>query len=58
MEGYLVWGYTIVCILPSLFGLADPKEAWVKDVWIRIVGGEGVGVLASLGLLMIGRWMR
>ena len=52
-------GDTPLCAsFPSLFALVDPKEAWVKDVWIRTVGGEGVGVLASLGPLMIGRWKR
>ena len=31
---------------PSLFALADPKEAWVKDVWSRTAKGKegGAGV--------------
>ena len=41
---------------PSLFALADPKEAWVKDV--RSGTAKGVEVLALQGPLTIGRWKR
>ncbi|RVW35866.1 hypothetical protein CK203_084628 [Vitis vinifera] len=54
-------GTTPLCdSFPSLFALATPKEAWVKDVWIVSQSREmgGVAALASLGLSMIGRWMR
>ena len=42
---------------PSLFALADPKEAWMKDVWPGQQVG-GVRVFALLGPLTIRRWKR
>ena len=45
---------------PALFAIATSKQALVKDVWSASKSEErgergGVGALASLGLLMIGK---
>ena len=37
---------------PSLFALADPKEAWVKDVWSRIAKGKEGGAVVELEPLL------
>ena len=52
-------GDDLLCVLyPSLFALLISKDAWVVNVWNSSVerGGE-VGILVSLDLLMIGRWI-
>ena len=45
---------------PSLYALATSKDAWVKDVWIVLKSEEmeETRALVSLGLLIIGKWMR
>ena len=47
---------------PALFAIATSKEALVEDVWTTSESkerGRGeVGAFVSLGLLIIGKWMR
>ncbi|KAJ9686044.1 hypothetical protein PVL29_015095 [Vitis rotundifolia] len=46
---------------PSLFVLVTAKEAWVSDLWIVSASmgrWGGVETLVSLGVSMIGSWMR
>ena len=54
-------GDNLLCVLyPSLFALLISKDAWVVNVWNSSVergGGGEVGILVSLDLLMIGRWI-
>ena len=54
-----IWcnGVVLCDTFPSLYVLAlSKKEAWVAEVW-NFSGEEGVGVLTSLHLLMIERWI-
>ncbi|RVW85838.1 hypothetical protein CK203_035302 [Vitis vinifera] len=46
---------------PSLFDLAAAKEAWVSDLWTVSASRErlgGVETLVSVGVSMVGSWMR
>ncbi|RVW98222.1 hypothetical protein CK203_031888 [Vitis vinifera] len=54
-------GTSPLCVsFTSLFALAVAKEAWVSDLWTVSASGErrGVGTLVSIGISMIGSWMR
>ena len=42
---------------PSLFALADSKDAWVIDCWDSL-GEKGDGIPVSLDLSIIVRWRR
>ena len=33
LKGYLVWGDALCASFPSLFAIAESKDAWVMDYW-------------------------
>ncbi|RVW36183.1 hypothetical protein CK203_100357 [Vitis vinifera] len=48
---------TLCDSFPSLYALADSKDAWIVDCWDSL-GEEGSEIPVSLDLSMIGRWRR